>query len=81
MRILKSDIYINEKLTIQPITKDMLSDYKKPSVDEKARRFIEEKNLIWNPLSKCYDCDRDVDISDDIVSDGKIKTELSLLVL
>ena len=73
MKILNSDNYINEKLTIQPVTKDRLSDYKKPSVDGKARKFIEDNNLIWNPLSKSYDCEGNVYVSEDIVIDGKLK--------
>lgn len=74
MRILKSDTYINEKLNIKPVTKDMLSKMKKePSVDENTRRFIEENNLVWNPKTMSYDCDGDVRVSEDIVIDGKLK--------
>jgi len=73
MKILDSNEYINEKLNIQPVTKDRLSDYKKPSVDKETIRFIEEKNLIWNPLSKCYDCGGNVRVLDDMVIDGKLK--------
>ena len=73
MQILKTEQYINEKLAIQPVTKDMLSDYKKPSVDETTSKFIEDNNLIWNPLSKSYDCGGDVKVSKDIVIDGKLK--------
>ena len=74
MRILKTEQYINEKLDIQPVTKDMLSKMKEnPSVDEKARKFIEKNNLIWNPNKMCYDCDGDVRISKDIVAGGKLK--------
>ena len=73
MKIFKLDNYINEKLTIQPVSKDRLAYYKKPSVDEITRKFIEDNNLIWNPLSKCYDCGGDVTVSEDIVIDGKLK--------
>jgi hypothetical protein len=73
MKILKTEQYINEKLTIQPVTKDRLSDYKKPSVDEETIRFIKDNNLIWNPLSKSYDCEGDVIIPEDMVTDGKLK--------
>ena len=74
MRILKSDTYINEKLTIQPVTKDRLSKMREePSVDEKAKRFIEENYLIWNPKTMCYDCEESVKVSKDIVAGGKLK--------
>jgi hypothetical protein len=73
MKIFKSDNYINEKLTIHPVSKDRLAYYKKPSVDEITRKFIEDNNLIWNPLSKSYDCGGDVKVSKDIVIDGKLK--------
>ena len=74
MRILDSNEYISEKLTIQPVTKDMLSKMKEePFVDEEAKRFIEDNNLIWNPLSKSYDCGGDVKVSEDIVAEGKLK--------
>ena len=73
MRILKSDTYINEKLAIQPVTNERFAKFKEPSVDEKARRFIEENDLVWNPVTMSYDCDGDVDVSEDIVTDGKLK--------
>ena len=74
MKILKSEQYINEKLAIQPVTKDRLSKFKEePSVDENTRRFIEENNLVWNPKKMCYDCEGDVIVSDDIVAGGKLK--------
>ena len=65
---------INEKLVIKPVTKDRLSKMKEePSVDETTRQFIEENNLVWNPVTMSYDCDGDVDVSEDIVTDGKLK--------
>ena len=74
MRILDSNEYINEKLTIQPVTKNRLSKMKEePSVDEETRRFIKENNLVWNPKTLSYDCEGDVDVSEDIVTDGKLK--------
>ena len=74
MRILVSNEYINEKLNIQPVTKDRLSKMKEePSVDENARKFIEDNNLKWNPVTKSYDCGGDVKVSEDIVIDGKLK--------
>ena len=74
MRILKTEQYINEKLAIQPVTKDLLSKMKEePSVDEKARRFIEKSNLVWNPKTMSYDCRGDVKVSEDIVIDGNLK--------
>ena len=73
MKILDSNEYINEKLAIQPVTKDRLSDYKKPSVDEVTIRFIKDNNLIWNPVTKCYDCEDKVIVSKDIVAGGKLK--------
>ena len=74
MKILDSNEYISEKLTIQPFTKDRLSKFmEKLYVDEKARRFIEENNLVWNPKTMRYDYDGDVEVSDDIVTNGKLK--------
>ena len=73
MKILKSEQYINEKLNIKPVSKDRLDSFKESEVDDKTRRFIEDNNLVWNPLTKCYDCDNDVKISKDIVLDGKLK--------
>ena len=74
MQILKSEQYINEKLDILPVTKDRLSKMKElVSVDEKARRFIEEKNLVWNPVTMSYDCKGDIQVSEDIVINGKLK--------
>ena len=74
MRILDSNEYINEKLAIQPVTKDMLSKFREePSVDENTRRFIKENNLVWNPKTMRYDCEGDVIVSEDIVTDGKLK--------
>jgi len=74
MRILKSDTYINEKLDIKPVTKDRLSKFmEKLYVDENTRKFIEKNNLKWNPLLKGYDCGGDVKVSEDIVTDGKLK--------
>ena len=81
MKILKTEQYINEKLTIQPVTKDRLSDYKKPSVDEETIRFIKDNNLIWNPLSKSYDCEGYVNVSDDIVINGKLKIRFGKVCL
>ena len=54
MRILKTEQYINEKLTIHPVTKDRLAYYKKLSVDGKTRQFIKNHNLIWNQATKSY---------------------------
>jgi len=74
MEILKSEQYISEKLTIQPVTKDRLSKMKEePSADEKARQFIEDNNLVWNPKTMCYDCEGNIKVSDDIVAGGKLK--------
>ena len=74
MRILDSNEYINEKLDIKPVTKDMLSKFREePSVDEKTRQFIEDNNLKWNPVTKSYDCGGDVKVSEDIVAEGKLK--------
>jgi len=74
MKTLKTEQYISEKLTIQPVTKDRLSKMKEePSVDEKARLYIEENNLVWNSKTISYDCYGDVDVSEDIVTDGKLK--------
>ena len=65
---------INEKLDIRPVTKDRLSKMKEePAVDEKARQFIEENNLVWNPKTMSYDCEYSIEISEDIVTDGKLK--------
>ena len=75
MRILKTEQYINEKLAIQPVTKDRLSKIMKegPSVDENTRKFIKDNNLIWNLKTMSYDCDGDVKVSEDIVAGGKLK--------
>ena len=75
MRILDSNEYISEKLDIQPVTKDRLSKFREeePSVNEKARLFIEENNLVWNPKTMSYDCEGNVKVSNDIVADGKLK--------
>ena len=65
---------INEKLNIQPVTKDRLSKFREePYIDEKTRKFIEDNNLVWNPKTMRYDCDGDVNVSEDIVTDGKLK--------
>ena len=73
MEILKSEQYISEKLNIKPVSKDMLDSFKEPEVDDKTKQFIEDNNLVWNPSAKCYDCDGDIEISKDIVYDGKLK--------
>ena len=74
MEILKSEQYISEKLNIKPVSKDRLDSFlKEPEVDDKTRQFIEDNNLVWNPLTKCYDCNENVEVSNDIVSDGKLK--------
>ena len=73
MEILNSEQYISEKLNIKPVSKDRLDSFKESEVDDKTRQFIEDNNLVWNPLTKCYDCDGDVKISKDIVLDGKLK--------
>ena len=74
MEILKSKQYINEKLNIKPVTKDRLAEFcKEPEVDDKTKQFIEDNNFVWNPSTRCYDCDGDVRISNDIVADGKLK--------
>ena len=74
MRILKTEQYINEKLGIQPVTKDRLSKMKEGiSVDENTRLFIEKYNLVWNTKTMSYDCDGDVEVSEDIVTEGKLK--------
>ena len=74
MQILKTEQYINEKLTIQPVTKDMLSKFKEnPYVDENTKKFIEESNLVWNPKTMSYDCEGNVKVSKDIVTGGKLK--------
>ena len=74
MKILDSNEYINEKLDIKPVTKDMLSKMKEePFVDEEAKRFIEDNNLKWNPKKMCYDCEGKVSVSEDIITDGKLK--------
>jgi len=74
MKILDSNEYINEKLNIRPVSKDRLSKMKEePSVDEKARQFIEENHFKWNTKTIGYDCEDDVIVSEDIVTDGKLK--------
>ena len=74
MRIFDSNEYINEKLNIHPVTKDMLSKMKKePSVDEETRLFVKDNNLIWNPKTMSYDCDGDVKVSKNIITGGKLK--------
>ena len=74
MKILKSEQYISEKLNIQPVSKDRLVELcKEPEFDDKTKQFIEDGNLIWNTSTRCYDCDGDVEITNDIVSDGKLK--------
>ena len=74
MEILKSEQYINEKLDILPVTKDRLSKMKEElSVDVETRLFIEENNLVWNPVTMCYDCKGDIQVSEDIVINGKLK--------
>lgn len=53
MEILKSEQYINEKLNIQPVSKNRLSDWnndrlenlKEPQVDKLAMDFIRDYNL------------------------------------
>ena len=61
-------------MTIQPVTKDRLSKFREePYVDENTRRFIEEYDLFWNPVTMRYDCEGNVSVSDDIVIDGKLK--------
>ena len=74
MEILKSEQYINEKLDIKPVSKDRLDSFlKEPEVDDETKRFIKDNSLVWNPLTKRYDCNGDVKISKDIVLDGKLK--------
>jgi len=73
MKILDSNEYINEKLTIQPVTRERLVDLKDPEVDEKTKQFIENNNLIWNPITKSYDCAGNINVSEEIVTDGKLK--------
>ena len=74
MRILDSNEYINEKLAIQPVTKDRLSKFREEHyIDEKSRQFTESNNLIWNPKTMCYDCEGDVIVLEDIVINGKLK--------
>lgn len=43
------------------------------SYNSAIRQFIENNNLIWNQVTKSYDCNGDVRISNDIVIDGKLK--------
>ena len=72
MEILKSEQYVGEKLNIKPVTKERLSDFfKEPNVDEKVREFIDEYNLKWNHRTKCYDCDGDVWVNENIVGNDK----------
>jgi len=73
MEILKSEQYISEKLNITPVTKDRLDSVKEPLTDSETRRFIEDNNLVWNPSTRRYDCDGNVIIPNDIVSDGRLK--------
>lgn len=64
----------NGVMKIKPVTKERLSKMKEePSVDETARRFIEENNLVWNPKTMSYDCEDNVEVSEDIVAGEKLK--------
>ena len=73
MKILKSEQYINEKLNIQPVSKERLADFsKKPIVDKTIAKFIKENKLKWNPSTRSYDCVGDIAVNKDIVSKGKI---------
>ena len=73
MRILDLNEYINEKLNIKPVSKDRLDSFKEPEVDDETRQYIEDYNFVWNPSTRCYDCDEDIRVLEDIVSDGKLK--------
>lgn len=71
MEIMKSDNYINEKLNIQPITKDRLSSAP-PKVDEKTALFIKREGLVWNPNTRCYDSDHHVKVTESDTIDHKL---------
>ena len=74
MEILNSEQYISEKLNIKPVSKDRLAELcKEPEVDDKTKQFIKNNSLVWNPSTRCYDCDGDIKVSKDIVYDGKLK--------
>ena len=73
MEILNSERYISEKLNIKPVSKDRLDSFKESEVDDKTKQFIKDNNLVWNPSIRCYDCDGDVTVSQDIVSNGGLK--------
>lgn len=61
MEMAKFMQYVGEKLNIEPVSKERLSDFfKEPNVDEKARELIDDYNLKWNQHTKCYERDGDV---------------------
>jgi hypothetical protein len=63
MEILNSEQYINEKLNIQPISKDRLNGAE-PYIDAKTKAFIKEHSLVWNKLTMRYDCDGKIDLTE-----------------
>ena len=73
MIILNSIEYISEKLNLAPVTKERLVDLKDPETADYIRAFIKENNLKWNPVTKCYDCEGNVIVSKNMVTDGKLK--------
>lgn len=64
---------ITEKLNIKPVSKERLGSFsKEPEVDDKTKQFIKDNNLVWNPVTRNYDCNGNVKVNSDIVEDGRL---------
>lgn len=73
MEILKSEQYISEKLNIKPVSKNRLGSFEKePEVDDKTKQFIKDNNLVWNPVTRNYNCNGNVKVNSNIVEDGRL---------
>lgn len=73
MEILKSEQYINEKLNIQPVTKERMKNLmsNQTIMDDDVKLFIEQWSMKFNPSTQRYDCEYNITVPHELVRDDR----------
>lgn len=79
MKILNIEQF-NEKLNIQPVTKERLADrFGEPAMSDSTKEFIKRNKLEWNKYTRKYNAEGDVNITDDDLIDGRFPVEFDIV--
>ena len=68
-------------MNIKPKSKEWLDKYSNEKIiDHNAQSFIDDFKLVWNKISKLYDCDGDIAIDSCVVDkNGKLKIKFGII--